>query len=42
VDRSDRVLLLVLGVSYGELSKKGAAIFIGLWLVGSLGLPRLA
>jgi len=35
-------ILLVLGVSYGELNKKWATIFVGLWLVGYLGLPRLA
>jgi hypothetical protein len=43
VDRSIAFwVLLVLGVSCGELSKKWAAIFVGLWLVGYLGLSRLA
>jgi hypothetical protein len=34
-------VLLVLGVTYGELSKK-SAILVGLWLVGYLGVPRIA
>lgn len=35
-------VLIVLGVSYGALSKRAAAIFIVCWLAGYAGLPRLA
>jgi hypothetical protein len=35
-------VLLVLGISSGELRKKSAAIVVGLWLAGSLGLPGIA
>jgi hypothetical protein len=35
-------VLLALGIAYGELTRKGAAIFVALWLMGALGLPRLS
>jgi hypothetical protein len=35
-------VLLIRGVGYGELSRKSAAIFVALWLIGYAGLPRLS
>ena len=35
-------ILLVVGVLFGQLSKVTTAVFVVLWLVGSLGLPRVA
>ena len=35
-------VLLVVGLLYGQLNKITASIFVGLWLVGSIGLPRVA
>jgi len=35
-------VLLVVGLLYGQLNKVTAAIFVGLWLIGSFGLPRVA
>jgi hypothetical protein len=35
-------VLLAVGLAFGQLSKTRAAVFVGLWLIGSFGLPRLA
>ena len=35
-------VLLIIGIAYGELSKKWAATLVVLWLVGDVGLPRLS
>ena len=35
-------VLLVLAISAGELSRKRAALFVAVWIVGCVGLPRLA
>ena len=35
-------VLLVVGLLYGQLNKITASTFVGLWLVGSIGLPRVA
>ena len=35
-------VLLVLGVVNGVLKKRGAAVFVSLWLAGYIGLPRIA
>lgn len=35
-------VLLIRGISYRELSKKLAAIFLALWLAGYLGPPRIS
>jgi hypothetical protein len=35
-------VLIALGIGYGALSKKGAAIFVAFWLAGYIGLPRIS
>jgi hypothetical protein len=35
-------VLLALGMGYGELGRKRAALFIALWLAGYVGLPRIS
>jgi hypothetical protein len=35
-------VLIVLGLGYGELSKRAATIFIVLWVVDYLAIPRIA
>ncbi len=35
-------VLLVLGIVYGALKKRGAGIFVLLWVAGYVGLPRIA
>ena len=35
-------VLIVLGASYGDLSKKWASMFVAFWLAGYLGLPRIS
>jgi hypothetical protein len=35
-------VLLVIGIAYGELTKKWAAMFVVVWLAGYIGLPRLS
>jgi hypothetical protein len=35
-------VLVVLGIFYGSLSKKGAAAFVACWVVGYITLPRIA
>jgi hypothetical protein len=35
-------ILLALGVYYGELRVRGVLAFVGLWLLGSLMIPRLS
>jgi hypothetical protein len=35
-------ILLALGIYYGELRTRGAVTFLGLWLLGSLALPRIS
>ena len=35
-------VLLSLGVFFGELSRRAAIVFLVLWVVGYLGLPRLS
>ncbi len=35
-------ILLVGGLVSGRLSRLAAAVFAGLWMAGSFGLPRLA
>lgn len=35
-------ILLAVGVGYGQLGKVKIAVFVALWLVGSLALPRVA
>jgi hypothetical protein len=35
-------VLLVAGLVSGQLKKVTAAVFVGLWLVGSFGLPHMA
>jgi hypothetical protein len=32
-------VLLVYGFAFGELTLKGLAVFLGLWLTGRIGLP---
>src|SRR4051812_48409734 len=34
-------ILIAIGIAYGDLSKKGAAAFAVMWLVGYLGIPRV-
>ena len=35
-------VLLVLGLGYRELRKRGGALFVALWVAGYVGLPRLS
>lgn len=35
-------VLIALGISFGALSKKAAAIFVALWVAGYVGVPRMA
>jgi len=35
-------ILLALGITYGELSRKAAAGFVVAWLAGYMGLPRIS
>jgi hypothetical protein len=35
-------VLLSLGVFFGELSRRAAIVFLVLWVVGYVGLPRLS
>ena len=35
-------VLIGLGIGYGALSKKAAAIFVMFWLAGYIGLPRIS
>ena len=35
-------ILIALGMNYGELSKKAAAVFVVAWLAGYVGLPRIS
>jgi hypothetical protein len=35
-------VLLALGIGYGALSKRVAAIFVAVWLAGYIGLPRIS
>jgi hypothetical protein len=34
-------VLIVLGIVYGDLSKKAAGMFVALWLVGYVGIPHI-
>lgn len=34
-------VLLVVGVATGELKPRHAVVFVGLWLIGRVGLPYL-
>ena len=34
-------VLLGLGIGFGELSRKGAVLFVALWAAGYIGLPRI-
>lgn len=34
--------LLALGISTGSLSRRGAAIFVVVWMVGYFGLPSIS
>ena len=35
-------VLLALAISYGALPRKGVALFVALWVVGEVGVPRIA
>jgi hypothetical protein len=35
-------VILILGVAYGEIGRRGCTIFCLLWALGSFGLPRLS
>jgi len=35
-------VLIALGVGYGGLSRKAAAIFVVVWLAGFISLPRIS
>jgi hypothetical protein len=35
-------VLIALGISYGALSKKAAAVFVVFWLAGYIGMPRIS
>ena len=35
-------VLIGLGIGYGALSNKAAAIFVMFWLAGYIGLPRIS
>jgi hypothetical protein len=35
-------VLLALAISYGALARRGVALFVVLWVVGEVGVPRIA
>jgi hypothetical protein len=35
-------VLLTLGIMYGELTRRRVAMFVALWLLGYIGLPRIS
>ncbi len=34
--------MLVLGVAFGEIGRRGVVVFLALWAVGFFGLPRVS